>query len=93
MRPLRAFDEYLSEGVIKKVTPDPQRAESLKLEAGRKFASLQKNIETLGVDDENANDFVEYCYNIIMFLIKSKMYERGYAGSGKGAHEGEVSFT
>ena len=47
----------------------------------------------MGIDDDNANDYVEYCYNIIMFLIRSKMFKSGYSSSGKGAHEAEVAFT
>ncbi|MBI2664883.1 hypothetical protein HYX10_06110 [Candidatus Woesearchaeota archaeon] len=47
----------------------------------------------MGVDDENANDYVEYCYNIIMFLVRAKMLQQGYASSGQGAHEAEVAFA
>ncbi|RLE47201.1 hypothetical protein DRJ25_03025 [Candidatus Woesearchaeota archaeon] len=50
-------------------------------------------IKNLGVDDSNANDYIEYCYNIIMFLIRSHMLRQGFTSSGRGAHEAEVSFT
>ncbi|MFH1396375.1 MAG: hypothetical protein ABIG93_03180 [archaeon] len=54
---------------------------------------LEKNIEKLGIDDDNANDYVEYCYNIIMFVIRAEMFLAGFSSSGKGAHEAEVAFT
>ncbi|HLD87037.1 MAG TPA: hypothetical protein VJB12_03150, partial [Candidatus Nanoarchaeia archaeon] len=42
--------------------------------------------------DHNANDYVEYCYDSIMLLIRARLYLEGFAASGKGAHEGEVSY-
>lgn len=47
----------------------------------------------MGIDDDNANDYIEYCYNIIMFSIRAKMLEQGYTTSGQGAHEAEVAFS
>ena len=93
MRAIKLFEEYLEEDVVKKVSPDFQRAEHLENESKRKFHLLKENISKLGVGDENANDYVEYCYNIIIFLIRSKMFKKGYASSGQGAHEAEVAFT
>lgn len=90
---MKAFTEYLKEGVVKKVTPDKERAQSLKQEAKRKFTTLGKYIEFVGIDDDNANDYVEYCYNIILYLIRAEMYMQGYKSSGVGAHEAEVAFT
>jgi hypothetical protein len=46
-----------------------------------------------GVDDENANDYIEDCYNILISLIRAKMLEKGYSSSGQGAHEAEVAFS
>ncbi len=40
----------------------------------------------------NANYFVENCYDILIELIRAKMYKGGYSTSGKGAHEAEVSY-
>jgi len=47
----------------------------------------------MGIDNNNANDYIEYCYNIILFLIRAKMLKQGYISSGQGAHEAEVAFT
>ena len=93
MRMVRSFKEFITEGIVKKISPDKQRAENLFLESERKFSLLQKTIKNMGIDDDNANDYVEYCYNIMMFLIRAKMLEQGYAGSGQGAHEAEVAFA
>ncbi len=93
MKIVRSFEEFIKEGIIKKISPDRQRAENLFLESERKFSLLQKTIKNMGIDDNNANDYVEYCYNIIMFLLRAKMLEQGYTGSGQGAHEAEVAFA
>lgn len=90
---MKTLEEYLQEGILRKNTPDTQRAEALQQEAKRKYASLQTNINALSVTDENANDYIEYCYNIILFLIRAHMYQQGYSAAGKGAHEAEVCFA
>ncbi len=93
MRYLKPFEEFIKDGVIKKVAVDKERAKSLILESERKTNSLDENLEKIGIKDENANDYVEYCYDIIMFLIRARLYSKGYASRGQGAHEAEVSFA
>ena len=92
MRALKSFEEYIDEGIVKKGTKDSERAKSLLLESERKSNSLRERLEKIGIKDENANDYVEYCYDIIMLIIRAKMISQGYHASGRGAHEAEVSF-
>ena len=47
----------------------------------------------MGIDNENANEYLESCYNIILFVIRGKMLLEGYYASGTGAHEAEVSYA
>lgn len=89
---LKLFEEYLSEGVARRVTINKERAKSLLVEAERKMNSLKKRLEKLGVANEDANDYVEYCYDIIMHLVRAKMLLDGYNASGFGAHEAEVAY-
>lgn len=93
MRAIKLFEEFIENGTVKKISIDIERSKSLVQEADRKFNSLKQNIKTIGISENNANDYVEYCYNIIMFLIRAQMFEKGYTSSGQGAHEAEVSFT
>lgn len=93
MKPLKNFEEFIKEGIIRKVAIDLNRAKSLILESERKINSLNEHIEKVGIKDQNANDYVEYCYDILMFLIRSKLYKEGYSSIGQGAHEAEVSFA
>ena len=44
------------------------------------------------VEDENANDYVEDCYDILMNLVRAKLFLNGYSTGGLGAHEAEVSY-
>jgi hypothetical protein len=89
---LKEFQDYLNEGILRKINPNNERALDLAEEAKRKLKNLKKRVEKLGVEDESANDYVGYCYDIIMALIRSKMLKEGYVGSGLGAHEAEVAY-
>lgn len=86
------FDEFIKNGIVKRIKADKERSKSLVIESDRKMNSLKERLEKIGVRDENANDYVEYCYDIIMHLVRAKLYLRGYYASGQGAHEAEVSY-
>ena len=92
MIPLRKFEEFLKERIIKKQYPDKFRANDLIREAERKSKSLKRIMEKVGLDNENANDIIEHCYDIIINLIRAKMLLRGLSSSGLGAHEAEISY-
>jgi len=92
MRNLKKFTEYVEEGVVKKQFPDKSRAENLAEESKRKFNSLNRIKSKVGIDDENANDIIENCYDTIIGLIRAKMLLRGFSSLGAGAHEAEVAF-
>ena len=77
------FEEFIHEGIVKKSSPNVPRSKHLLEESEKKYRLLENNIIKLGIDDDNANDFVEYCYNIIMFYIRAKMLEVGYSSSDK----------
>ena len=59
---LKQFEEYITGGIVKQVKANPERAKSLILEAERRINSLNERLTKLGIKDENANDYVEYCY-------------------------------
>ncbi len=92
MRVLKPFEEFIQEGIVRKVAVNKERAKSLVIESERKMGSLKERLEKLGIKDENANDYVEYCYDIVMLLVRAKLYLEGYSASGQGAHEAEVSY-
>lgn len=92
MKVVKNFEEFIEEGIVRRITPDKQRAQDLALEAVRKYALLKRMLKLMKVDDENANDYIESCYNIIMLLIRKSMLNEGYSSSGQGAHEAEVAF-
>ena len=92
MKRIKSFEEYLKIGIVKRITADIQRAESLILESERKHTLLPTMIDKMGIGDNNANDYIEYCYNILIFLIRAKMLKQGFTSSGQTAHEAEISF-
>lgn len=89
---IKKFDEYITDKIVRKITPDINRAENLKIEAKRKYILLEQLTNNMGINDQIANDYVEYCYNIIMFLIRAKMLNQGYNSLGNHAHEAEISY-
>ena len=89
---MKPFEDFLKEEIVKRITPNKERAKNLIAESERKMSSLREQLEKIGIKNENANDYVEYCYNIIMYLIRAKLYLEGYSASGQGAHEAEVSY-
>ena len=92
MRAVKHFDEYKREGIVKQSSKNKERSRSLVIESERKMISLKERLVKLGVKNENANDYVEYCYDIIMHLVRAKLQLEGYLASGQGAHEAEVSY-
>ena len=92
MRNLKPFEDFINEGIVKRVKADKERAKSLIKESERKMNSLNEQLEKIGVKDENANDYIEYCYDMIMYLIRAKLFSEGYIASGQGAHEAEISY-
>ena len=92
MRHLKPFEDFIKDGIVKKVSINSERAKSLISESERKMRSIKMQLEKIGVIEDNANDYVEHCFDSLMNLIRAKLYLKGYAASGAGAHEAEVSY-
>ena len=92
MKPLRKFEEFLEEGIVKRQRSDISRATDLIQEADKRRRFLKEILSKLGVADNNANYFVENAYDIIMELIRAKMFIDGFKAAGLNAHEAEVSY-
>ena len=92
MRHLKPFEDFVKEGVVKRVSINSERAKSLIIESERKMRSIKLQLEKIGIIEDNANDYVEHCFDSIMNLVRAKLYMKGYSASGIGAHEAEVSY-
>src|SRR3989338_151173 len=92
MKGLNQFDEFIRIGVVKKQSPDKSRSKFLVMEAEQGYAYLLKLIKTMGVENQNANDYVKNCYDILMELTRAKMLLEGLNASGFKAHESEVAY-
>ena len=92
MKPLRDFKEFVQNEIIKTQTPDKLRADDITRESERKENFLNTILNKIGLNQENAKDIIEYCYDIIIGLIRAKMLLNGFNSSGAGAHEAEVSY-
>lgn len=92
MRPLKPFDEFIKEGIVRKQMKDKARSESLKEESEKAYRFLMKIISAIGVEECEPNYIIKNSYDIIMELIRAKMLCDGFNASGDGAHEAEVSY-
>lgn len=92
MKAIKNFDEFIKGNVVKKQNSDRSRAKFLLNEAENSYNNLLEKIEKIKLTENNANDYIKSCYDIIMELIRAKMLLSGYNASGFGAHEAEVSY-
>ena len=89
---MKEFKEYLEKRVVTRKTRDLSRAKDLIEESERKYNSLKEINEKIGIKEENANDIIEACYNILIFLIRARLYKDGYKAEGFSAHQAEISY-
>ena len=92
MKPIRKFDDFIKDNIVKKQSVDRSRAKFLINESENSYNNLLEKIQKIKLTNTNANDFVKSCYDILMELIRAKMLLDGYNASGVGAHEAEVSY-
>jgi hypothetical protein len=92
MKPIKKFEEFVKENIVKKQTPDKSRADFLIKESERSYNQMLELLKKTQITNENANIFIKLCYDILMELIRAKMLLDGYNASGFGAHESKVSY-
>ena len=86
---LQSFSNYLSNGIVKKQRPNLERARSLIEDSKNKKEFLEDVIKNF--KNQNYPNFViEYSYDILMQIIRAKMFIDGYNSSN--SHEAEVSY-
>ena len=86
------FEEYLKNGIVKRILPNKSRANFLIDESQNSLQGLKEIIEKIGINDRNSNSVIKDCYDIMMELIRAKLLIEGYNSSGSYAHEAEVSY-
>ena len=86
------FEYYVQKGIIRKISPNNQKAEFLIKESETSLRGLDKRLTIMGIDVDNINSIIKDCYDILMELIRAKLLLEGYSASGNFAHEAEVSY-
>ena len=92
MRMPRDFDFYLKEGTARRCSANKSRAQFLIEESINSMEGLKERIKAIKINKKNANSIVKDCYDILMELVRARMFNDGYSASGKGSHEAEVSY-
>lgn len=68
MKPIKNFEEFIKQGVVKKQSPDESRAEFLINEAKNSFEVLNEKVEKIGITNKTANSIIKDCYDILMIF-------------------------
>ena len=92
MKPLKKFSDFLKEGIVRKQSPDKERAKSLIKESYEAYKFLNEIIDKFRINENNSNYIIKNVYDIIMELIRAKMIIRGFNCKGSYSHEAEVSY-
>ena len=88
----KEFDYYLRKGIVRKINASEPRAKFLMKESKISFEGLKERVQLIGVNEKNTNSIIKDCYDIIMEVIRAKLFLIGYAASGNYAHEAEISY-
>ena len=86
------FEEYVKLGIIRKCSVNKPRADFLIGESEKTLKGLNERLKIIGINENNANSIIKDCYDIIMELIRAKLFLTGYCSAGQFAHEAEVSY-
>ena len=89
---MKPFTEFVTSGIVKRQSPDRNRAGFLFLECKNSFRLLLEMEKKIALDSNSANLFIKSCYDILMELIRAHMLLAGYKAVGSGAHEAEVAY-
>ena len=89
MRRLKTFDEFLKLRIVKKQSPDRERAKNLLLESQEKFNFFEKVRDKIGDNGLSPNFVVENCYDILIEILRGKLLYLGYKID---SHEVEISY-
>ena len=87
---IKMFDEYIRLGIVKKQRQNTERAKSLINEAEDKKKFLEFSLKIMPIEKVYSNFIIDYCYDILMELIRAKMFMEGY--NAGNSHEAEVSY-
>jgi hypothetical protein len=89
---MKKFEEYIEKGKVKKVVPDLSRAKSIIEEAKNRKDFLRLMKTNIQLNDSTAIFFIENVYDLLIDLIRAKMFQDGYKAVGHGAHEIEIFY-
>lgn len=87
---LKTFEEFVSSGVVKKQTPNVHRALAIVKEVEGKWGFLEISLKAIPQEKMNPNFVVDSCYDMLMELIRAKMFMDGY--NAGNSHEAEISY-
>lgn len=87
---MKELKEFQKSMIVRKQSPNKERAKSLIAEATQKKEYLDITLKMIPKEKWNPNVISDQCYDILMELIRAKMFLDGY--NAGNSHEAEVSY-
>ena len=75
---MKKFEEFIKNGIVNKQSPNKNRALALIKEAEEKKIFLDLSLSSIPKDKMNANFIIDYCYDILMEILRAKMFLEDY---------------
>ncbi len=88
----KKFEEYLNQGIIRKIHPNKSRANFLIKGSKNSLQGIKEIVKKIGINDKNSNTIIKDSYDIIMEIIRAQLLMKGYTSSGLYSHEAEISY-
>jgi hypothetical protein len=89
---LSVFEDYIKKGIVRKRTANDARARDLIINSANREKFLGKILKKLSIEESDANSLIEQIYDILIELIRAKMFIDGFEATGNYAHEAEVAY-
>lgn len=86
------FKEYLDKKIVRAISSNKLRSLDLISSSDKRNNFLNEIIKNIKISEDNASYFIEQVYDILIELIRAKMFMDGFSASGNYAHEAEVSY-
>lgn len=90
INPLKMFEEFIEKRIVKKKSPDVERASSLIKEVGEKLEFFTKILKSIPFNEVKPNFVVDNVYDILIELLRARLLRDGY--NAGNSHEAEVSY-
>lgn len=75
---MRSYKEFIDNETLRKTSVDISRAKSLIEDSEKRSSFLVELLKNVKITDDNANYIIENVYDVLLQLIRAKLFQDGY---------------